>query len=138
MHVGEGVEVTVRRDGSDLNLSGGSYQPWPESIPYRELDPATSGNYRDLQRRRLGQQLPSTDRLVEQNDDKKDDLADLENFKGLKTALELKSLSADDDIRGCLMVPCQRWPAELLALGAWSFQYGSRRNPGKVDGRIQL
>jgi len=122
--VGEDVDVVVRRDGQDVSLAGGSYQTWPEAIPYRELDAAAEKRYRELQQRRMGQRLRNLDRLADQADGLQQQLDDLENMSDLADMLGADEFLPPDALPGLPdgSLP-EVLPALLLAIPSWQMRY---------------
>lgn len=123
--VGDDVDVMVRRNGEDVLLNGGSYQTWPEAIPFRPLDASQEERYRQLQQRRMGQQMRQLDRLAEQHVDLAEEMARLQENGDLAEQLGLDNLLPTSELPklpgGALP---SMIPEALLALPAWRFHYG--------------
>ena len=114
--VGEEANVQVARKGERLEMGGASFRPWPESIPYRDIDSAAERRYREMQRRRLGRQLDRLDDLTKQADAISREIAKLAE----RDADAKPSQPVFDMLTGTDPVI----PAMLRKLPGWQFTYG--------------
>lgn len=103
--VGDDVNLTVRRNGQDVQLNS-SFAPWPAHIPFDRIDADAERRFRDWQNRRLARQRDAVDGLNQE-------LADL------KKALE-------DDKRAAPFTEApalRQATAFLKLLPPWTFSY---------------
>ena len=73
-NIGDKVAVTVRRNGSDLDLAS-AIQEWPKAIPYEPIDAEAERRFKDWQQRRLGRQRGDINSLANQLAELKKDIA---------------------------------------------------------------
>lgn len=103
--VGDDVQLTVRRNGQDVQLDS-SFAPWPSHIPFDRIDADAERRFRDWQNRRLARQRDAVDGLGQE-------LADLK-----------KALGDDKRAAPFTEAPALRQATALLKLlPAWTLSY---------------
>lgn len=91
--VGDNVQLTVRRNGNDMQLDS-SFAPWPAHIPFDRIDADAERRFRDWQNRRLARQRDAVTGLSEELADLKKTLDDGTRAKPFTEAPALRQATA--------------------------------------------